>query len=194
VIAFSVYVRVDGIYTINLCSLLLLRSQWSHQSEERHENLNPYELLLIITPDHDEKEAEALTNQVKGIIEGGGTLLKVDPWGKKRLAYPIRKRSEGYYVLYIFECASSFVAELNQSLHVIEAILRYMLVQYEDDIDKLKAELTPEGIEVEESTSDEDSMPDEELTSDEEPASDDNAEAEDTTDNDAEAEDTTASA
>ena len=97
-------------------------------------------------------------------------------------------------MLYIFECASSFVAELNQSLHVIEAILRYMLVQYEDDIDKLKAELTPEGIEVEESTSDEDSMPDEELTSDEEPASDDNAEAEDTTDNDAEAEDTAASA
>jgi small subunit ribosomal protein S6 len=194
VIAFSVYVRVDGIYTINLCSLLLLRSQWSHQSEERHENLNPYELLLIITPDHDENAAEALTNQIKGIIEGGGTLLKVDPWGKKRLSYPIRKRGEGYYVLYIFECASSFVAELNQSLHVIEAILRYMVVQYEDDIDKLKAELTAEGTEVEESTSGEDSTPDEELTSDEEPASDDNAEAEDTTDNDAEAEDTTASA
>ena len=162
--------------------------------------MNPYELLLIITPDHDENEAEALTNQVKSIIEGGGTLLKVDPWGKKRLAYPIRKRSEGYYVLYIFECASSFVAELNQSLHVIEAILRYMVVQYEDDIDKLKAELAPETAEVEESTSDEKSTPDEEVTSDEESASgeestsDDNAEAEDTTDDDAEAEDTTASA
>ena len=142
--------------------------------------MKPYELLLIITPDYDENEAEALTNQVKGIIENGGTLLKVDPWGKKRLAYPIRKRSEGYYVLYIFECATSFVAELNQSLHVIEPILRYMVVQYEDDIEKLKAELTGETAEVEESTSD------------------DNAEAEDTTDdaenNDTEAEDTTASA
>ena len=138
--------------------------------------MNPYELLLIITPDHDENEAEALTNQVKGIIEGGGTLLKVDPWGKKRLAYPIRKRSEGYYVLYIFECVPSFVSELNQSLHVIEPILRYMVVQYEDDIDKLKAELTPETTETEESTSE------------------DNAEAEDTTDDDAEAEDTTESA
>ena len=191
-----------GVHLINLCSLLLLQQQWSHQSEERHENLNPYELLLIITPDHDENEAEALTNQVKGIIEGGGTFLKVDPWGKKRLAYPIRKRSEGYYVLYIFECTPSFVAELNQSLHVIEAILRYMVVQYEDDIDKLKAELTAETAEVEESTSDEASTPDEEVTSDaksasgEEPSSDDNAEAEDTTeeDDDAEAEDTTESA
>ena len=149
--------------------------------------MNPYELLLIITPDHDENEAEALTNQVQSIIEGGGTLLKVDPWGKKRLAYPIRKRSEGYYVLYIFESVPGFVAELNQSLHVIEAILRYMVVQYEDDIDKLKAELTAEATEVEESTSDEESTPDEKVTldaesaSDEESTSDDNAEAEDTT-------------
>ena len=106
--------------------------------------MNPYELLLIITPDYDESEAEALTNQVKSIIESGGTLLKVDPWGRKRLAYPIRKRNEGYYVLYIFESAPSFVAELNQSLRVIETILRYMVVQYEDDINKLKAELDAE--------------------------------------------------
>ncbi len=107
--------------------------------------MNPYELLLIITPDHDESEAEALTDQVKGIIENGGTLLKLDPWGKKRLAYPIRKRSEGYYVLYIFESAPGFVAELNQALRVIETILRYMIVQYEDDINKLKTELAAEA-------------------------------------------------
>ena len=107
--------------------------------------MNPYELLLIITPDYDESEAETLTDQVKSIIENGGTLLKVDPWGKKRLAYPIRKRSEGYYVLYIFESAPSFVAELNQSLRVIETILRYMVVGYEDDISKLKAELAAEA-------------------------------------------------
>ena len=144
--------------------------------------MNPYELLLIITPDHDENEAEALTNQVKGIIEGGGTLLKVDPWGKKRLAYPIRKRNEGYYVLYIFECVPSFVAQLNQSLHVIEAILRYMIVQCEDDVEKLKAELTPEAAKVEESTPDTES------------ASGDNAATENTTDDDAAAGDTTASA
>ena len=106
--------------------------------------MKPYELLLIITPDHDENEAEALTDQVKGIIESGGTLVKIDPWGKKRLAYPIKKRSEGYYVLYIFESAPSFVASLNQSLRVIETILRYMIVEYEDDIDKLKAETAAE--------------------------------------------------
>ena len=160
--------------------------------------MKPYELLLIITPDHDENEAEALTNQVKGIIESGGALLKVDPWGKKRLAYPIQKRNEGYYVLYIFESAPSFVAQLNQALHVIEAILRYMIVQYEDDIDKLKSELAAEAeqptSEAEESTSKADA---EVAAEDEtEDATDDDAEtaAEDVTDNDAEAEDTTESA
>ena len=152
--------------------------------------MKPYELLLIITPDHDENEAEALTDQVKGIIENGGTLLKLDPWGKKRLAYPIQKRSEGYYVLYIFESAPSFVAELNQALHVIEAILRYMIVQCEDDIDKLKAEIAAQAEpsasevkqptpQVKESTADDDAE----------------AEAEKATDNDnAEAENTAASA
>ena len=167
--------------------------------------MKPYELLLIITPDHDENEAEALTNQVKGIIESSGALLKVDPWGKKRLAYPIQKRNEGYYVLYIFESAPSFVAQLNQSLHVIEAILRYMIVQYEDDIDKLKTELAAEAEqptseveqptpETEESTSKADA---EVAAEDEtEDATDDDAEtaAEDVTDDDAEAEDTTESA
>ena len=156
--------------------------------------MKPYELLLIITPDYDENEAEALTNQVKGIIENGGTLLKVDPWGKKRLAYPIRKRSEGYYVLYIFECVTSFVAELNRSLHVIEPILRYMVVQYEDDIEKLKAELTGETGEDKESTSDEKTTSEEESTPSEDSTSGDDTATEETTDDDAAAEETTESA
>ena len=148
--------------------------------------MKPYELLLIITPDHDENEAEALTDQVKGIIENSGTLLKLDPWGKKRLAYPIQKRSEGYYVLYIFESAPSFVAELNQALHVIETILRYMIVQYEDDIDKLKAELAaeaePSTSEVEQPTPEvEGSTPDDDAeTAAEEATDNEDAEAEDT--------------
>ncbi len=95
--------------------------------------------MLIITPDHEEKEAEALIENVKGIIEGGGNLINVDIWGKRRLAYPIRKRTEGYYVVYVFESEASFIAELNQALRVIEAILRRMIVLYEDDVEKLKA-------------------------------------------------------
>ena len=95
--------------------------------------------MLIITPDHEEKEAEALIENVKGIIEGSGNLINVDIWGKRRLAYPIQKRTEGYYVVYVFESEASFIAELNQALRVIEAILRHIIVLYEDDVEKLKA-------------------------------------------------------
>jgi small subunit ribosomal protein S6 len=95
--------------------------------------------MLIITPDHEENEAEALIENVKGIIEGSGNLINVDIWGKRRLAYPIQKRTEGYYVVYVFESEASFIAELNQALRVIEAILRHIIVLYEDDVEKLKA-------------------------------------------------------
>ncbi len=94
--------------------------------------------MYIITPDHEENEAEALIENVKGIIEGGGNLINVDVWGKRRLAYPIRKRTEGYYVVYVFESESSFIAQLSQTLRVNEAILRHMIVLYDDDIEKLK--------------------------------------------------------
>ena len=94
--------------------------------------------MLIITPDYEENEADALIDNVKGIIEGGGNLIHLDVWGKRRLAYPIQKRSEGYYAVYVFECEPSFVAQVNQALRVIEAILRHMIVLYEDDIEKLK--------------------------------------------------------
>ena len=94
--------------------------------------------MLIITPDHEENEANALIDNVKGIIEGGANLIHLDVWGKRRLAYPIQKRSEGYYAVYVFECDPSFVAQVNQALRVIEAILRHMIVLYEDDIEKLK--------------------------------------------------------
>lgn len=94
--------------------------------------------MYIITPDHEENEAEALIENVKGIIEGGGNLINVDVWGKRRLAYPIRKRTEGYYVVCVFESGSSFIAQLNQVLRVNEAILRHMIVLYDDDIEKLK--------------------------------------------------------
>ena len=161
--------------------------------------MKPYELLLIITPDHDENEAEALTDQVKRIIESSGTLVKIDPWGKKRLAYPIKKRSEGYYVLYIFESAPSFVASLNQSLRVIETILRYMIVEYEDDMDKLKAEIADEvekpTSEVTQPTSDAEAS----TSNDDDDIETENIDAADATDDTkdddaAEAEDTTASA
>ena len=101
--------------------------------------MKPYELMLIITPDHEESQTETLIENVKGIIEQNGNIVHIDTWGKRRLSYPIRKYSEGFYVVYVFECETSFVSQLNQALRVNEAILRHMIVLFEDDLEKLKA-------------------------------------------------------
>ena len=77
--------------------------------------MKPYELMLIITPDHEENETEALIENVKGIIENGGNIIHTDVWGKRRLAYPIRKRSEGYYVVYVFESEPNFCCAVEPS-------------------------------------------------------------------------------
>ncbi|MCG9127869.1 30S ribosomal protein S6 [Candidatus Poribacteria bacterium] len=100
--------------------------------------MNHYELMLIITPDQEENEAEALIENVKGIIEQEATLIHTDFWGKRRLAYPIRKRTDGYYVVFVFECAPAFIAQISQALRVIETILRHMIVLFEEDLEKLK--------------------------------------------------------
>ena len=100
--------------------------------------MREYELVLIINPDLDDTETESLIEGVKSNIESnGGEVLKVDPWGKKRLAFPIKKNNDGYYVLLIFRSDPAFVPQLSNSFRVIESIVRHMVVLFEGDLDKV---------------------------------------------------------
>ena len=102
-----------------------------------------YELVLIITPELDEEATNELIERVKNTIESGeGKVLKVDAWGSKRLAYPIRRHTDGYYVLYIFESQPDAISQLNNSLRLIESILRHMIVLFEGDLEKALATVT----------------------------------------------------
>ena len=104
-----------------------------------------YELVLIISPDLDEGETNALVERVKGMIESSeGKILKIDSWGSKRLAYPIRRHANGYYVLYIFESQPDAIGQLNNSLRLIESILRHMIVLFEGDLEKVLASVSEE--------------------------------------------------
>ena len=74
-----------------------------------------YELVLIITPELDEEATNELIERVKNTIESTeGKVLKVDEWGSKRLAYPIRRHTDGYYVLYIFESQPDAISQIKQ--------------------------------------------------------------------------------
>ena len=63
--------------------------------------MRQYETIFIINPDIDESQTNGIIEGVKTAIEsGGGKVLKVDPWGKKRLAYAVKQHNDGYYVAY----------------------------------------------------------------------------------------------
>lgn len=100
--------------------------------------MREYELVLIINPELDDTETESLIEGVKNNIESNdGEVLKVDPWGRRRLAFPIKKNNDGYYVLLIFRSEPVFVLQLSNSFRVIESIIRHMVVNFEGDLDSV---------------------------------------------------------
>jgi small subunit ribosomal protein S6 len=92
-----------------------------------------YELLYIISMDKDEEAIAALIAKVNGAVEAlGGKVdgvFQTEPWGRRRLAYPIRHFDEGYYVLTHFSAESQPLAELERALKLNEGILRYMITR-----------------------------------------------------------------
>lgn len=87
-----------------------------------------YELVCIIHPDQDEAAFAGIIEKIKGwIIEVGGTVDKVDVWGRKRLAYIIRKQKEGQYVLFNISLPPAATIPLDQNLRYLEPVIRYMI-------------------------------------------------------------------
>ncbi len=86
-----------------------------------------YELLYIIDIDKSEEETAAIVAKFKELIEANGTLSEHDEWGKRKLAYLINDKSEGYYVLAKFEAAPEFPAELDRILHITEGVVRSLI-------------------------------------------------------------------
>jgi small subunit ribosomal protein S6 len=87
-----------------------------------------YELAYIIDSELDEQSITAVEERVKGWIEAaGGTISNVDRWGKRRLAYPIQKRNEGYYYFVQIEMATDAGVMIERELRLSEQILRFMI-------------------------------------------------------------------
>jgi small subunit ribosomal protein S6 len=96
-----------------------------------------YEITFVADPDLAEADVDSLTEQVQGFVErDGGRVEKVEKWGKKRLAYEVRRRREGYYVLLVAHGSGAFVKELERRLKVTDGILRFLTVRVDDDLRK----------------------------------------------------------
>ncbi|MFQ6104672.1 MAG: 30S ribosomal protein S6 [Candidatus Glassbacteria bacterium] len=91
-----------------------------------------YEMVLIFdTGLEDEKVEDRLTKLQTRISEGGGQMEDVTRWGKRRLAYPIKKKESGNYVVFTFRTGTDQLEELERGLKLDEQVLRYLIVQKE---------------------------------------------------------------
>ena len=94
--------------------------------------MREYEVVLIALPDLDEINLNSIVDKVKAwITDGGGTVSNVDKWGKRRLAFAIRKQREGPYVLIKAEMDPKFSGELERNLRFLEPIMRFMVSSVE---------------------------------------------------------------
>lgn len=93
--------------------------------------LNQYETIFVLsTKTLDDAALEATTEKFKQLItENGGTVESVDVWGKRRLAYPINKETEGYYTLINFESTPDFTAELDRRYKITDGVIRSIIIK-----------------------------------------------------------------
>lgn len=91
--------------------------------------MRDYELIFIVHPDLEENALNDIIERVQTWInDGGGHVEKVDLWGKRKLAYPIRKQNEGQYVLFDTKLAPEFCSTLERNMRFLEPVMRYSLV------------------------------------------------------------------
>ena len=91
-----------------------------------------YELMYIIDALLDEEHTAALVNKFKELIEANGTINELEEMGKRKLAYLIDDKPEGYYVLIKFTSGPDFPAELDRVLRITDGIMRSLITVIED--------------------------------------------------------------
>jgi len=92
-----------------------------------------YETIYIIRPNVSEDDITAIIDRTNGVIEQfGGTIVQLDRWGLKKLAYLINKESQGYYVFTEYAGTPEAVSEIERLFRINEKVLRYMTIKTED--------------------------------------------------------------
>ena len=89
-----------------------------------------YELMLVFSPEApDDRIAAIIDRTTRQITADGGQIVKVAPWGRRRLAYPIDRHREGAYHIVVFEAPTTAIAELERGILITEEVLRHLVVR-----------------------------------------------------------------
>lgn len=116
---------------------------WRSQREEKKLANRTYEVMYIIDPETPAERIAKLNEAVGKVIEKeGGTVVRMDDIGRRTLAYPIEKKTEGHYVLFEIDGSGQEIAELERRMRVNDMIIRYITIRVDEDrkkADKLRA-------------------------------------------------------
>jgi small subunit ribosomal protein S6 len=97
--------------------------------------LRDYELVVIVSPEAGEEGFPGVVDRITNFItERGGVIKKVDPWGRRRLAYPIKRNLDGYYAVTQFQAEPQVVRPLEANLDLAEDILRHLVIKLDEEI------------------------------------------------------------
>ena len=91
-----------------------------------------YEVMFIIDPALEDDKKETTVETVKGIIAAEGEVGNVDVWGMRKLAYPIQKKTEGYYVVIEFAAQPTLPKELDRRLRISDNVMRHLIVNKDE--------------------------------------------------------------
>jgi small subunit ribosomal protein S6 len=95
--------------------------------------LRKYEVIFILRPDLDEEKNTEVIEKFKTLIEShGGEILKLDKWGKRKLAYEVKKFREGLYVLIQMKAESKVATELDRVFKITDEVLRHMIIREDE--------------------------------------------------------------
>ncbi|MBQ1887502.1 MAG: 30S ribosomal protein S6 [Firmicutes bacterium] len=94
--------------------------------------MNKYEVMFVLDPALDDEKKAAAVEAVKGIIADAGEVTEVNEWGLRKLAYPILKKTEGYYVVMQFDAQPELPKELDRRLRISDNFLRHIIVNKDE--------------------------------------------------------------
>lgn len=98
--------------------------------------MREYETIYILRPDSSTDAIAQVNQKIRGIIEaGGGRLLKVDNWGKRKLAYEVKKQLKGIYLFFSYLGSAGLVEEVERNLRLTDAVIRYYSVKISENVD-----------------------------------------------------------
>lgn len=106
--------------------------------------MNQYEVMYVIDAALEDGARVELINRFSELVKkNGGEIDRVDEWGKRRLAYAINYKTEGYYVLMYIKGPSELPRELERNMQISDSVLRYLVVRYEGAVPAKREPLKP---------------------------------------------------